>query len=113
MYIYKKEDLAEEYPQLHDAITLCELGGLKWKSLYMDPSGELSVVFDRLLTEERIKFALMHFLDVIYNDTNVDTISTKENIDYVYNYEKKYTQIFTPDGLDYRTNISSRCVVQI
>lgn len=112
MYIYTKEDL-KEYPQFHDAILLCELSGLKWVSLYMDPSGELAITFDRLLTEERIKFVLMHFLDIIYNECNIDAINPKENVDYVYNYYKKQTQIFTPDGLDYRNHIPSYNIIQM
>ena len=104
MVAFKKEQLAE-YPQLQDAITLCELGGLKFKSIYMDPNGEISIIFDRLLTEERVKFVLMHLLDIIYGDCNVSAIKPKQNVDFVYNFAGRCTQIFTPDGLDFRPHL--------
>lgn len=101
MIAFSKEQLAE-YPQLQDAITLCELGGLKFRSIYIDPDGEIAITFDRLLTEERVKFVLMHLLDIIYGDCNVSAIKPKQDVDFVYNFAGRCTQIFTPDGLDFR-----------
>lgn len=107
MYIYEKSALTE-HPQFFEAVLLSEMQTkAKWRSIYMDKSGELAVSFYGKLTEEQIKTVLMHFKDLIDGDTDINNISCKFNIDYSYYNEhhaigeKVHTQIFTPDGYDY------------
>lgn len=107
MIAHTKKELAK-YPYFLQAITLCELQGLKWNCLYMDPDGELAITFEGVLTEDNVRDVLMHFMDIIYNDTNVSNISTKKDVDYVVcnrhhaDGHSEYTQVFTPDGLSYK-----------
>lgn len=74
----------------------------------MDPNGELSVCFNGKLSEEQVKTVIMHFKDIIDGDTDVDKINPKVNVDYVIcnrhhaDNEGEFTQVFTPDGYDYR-----------
>lgn len=106
MYIFNKPELVH-YPEFQQAIILSELTtGAEWKSLYRDKMGELCITFADKLSEEQIKTILMHFKDLIDGDTDVDSISVKERIDYeydfsVYDISKKLTRIYTPDGYDY------------
>lgn len=107
MYIYERQELAE-HPMFHQAIILSEMQiGTKWRSIYRDKSGELSVSFYGKLTEEQIKTVLMHFKDLIDGDTDIPSISCEYNVDYTYsnlhNADKEgpYTQVFTPDGYNY------------
>ena len=113
MYIYKKEELD---PKFYDAVLLCELMGMKWNSLYMDKSGELCISFKGKLSEEQVRTVLMHFLDIIYNDTNINSISTEYHKDYKYTGNRNreiYTSVYTPDGVDYRKYQSSYAVMQM
>ena len=107
MYIYEKSELVE-HPMFWNAILLSEIQtNAKWRSIYMDKSGELAVSFYGKLSEEQIKTVLMHFKDLIDGDTDVNNISCKYGVDYSYdnghhaNGEKDYTQVFTPDGYNY------------
>lgn len=107
MYIYEREELAK-HPELKQAVWLSGLQtGAKWRSIYRDKDGELSVSFYGKLTEQQVKTVLMHFKDLIDGDTDVSSISCKYNVDYAYSNphstdkEGPYTQVFTPDGYDY------------
>lgn len=99
MYIYEKTEL-NEYPKLASVIQLCELGGLKWRDLYMDKSNELAITFYGILTKNQIKTVIMHFKDLIDGDTNVDEISVEEFSDFMYmnrhhsGKEREFTQIY-------------------
>ena len=107
MYIYERQELAE-HPMFQQAIMLSEMQiDKEWRSIYRDPSGELAVSFYGKLSEDNVKTVLMHFMDLVDGDTDLNKISPKYNVDYSYanghhaNGEKEYTQIFTPDGYDY------------
>lgn len=101
--LYYKENLPEVFK---NAVMLCELttDGAKFRSIYMDPNGELSINFDGHLSNEQVKTVIMHFKDIIDGDTNVDKITTEPFVDFVRWDSKndKYTQIFTPDGYNYK-----------
>ena len=94
MYCYVKSELPA---QVQNAITLCELQGMVWEDLYMDPQGELAVAFKGKLSEDQIKMVNMHFLDLLYGDTQEEKYN---QIDYDYNNGK--TSIFNPDGEDFK-----------
>ena len=76
------------------------------RSIYMDPTGECAISYYGHLSERDIKEVMINFC---YPDEDkcYDEIHPKLKKDFVYsihsNKEKDYTQIYTPDGLDYRT----------
>ena len=107
MYIYERQELAE-HPMFQQAVMLSEMTtGSKFRSIYRDKSGELSVSFYGKLSEEQVKTVLMHFKDLIDGDTDVPSIHCEYNVDYTYSNlhgadkEGPYTQVFTPDGYNY------------
>lgn len=107
MYIYKREDL-QKHPMFDQAVMLSEMQiRAKWRSIYRDKKGELSVSFFGKLTEEQVKTVLMHFKDLIDGDTDLSSISCEYNRDYTYSNphdadkEGAFTQVFTPDGYNY------------
>lgn len=112
MYYYKKEQLP---PAFHDAITLCEFAHLKWEDLYMDPHGELAIKFADKLSEGAIRMVLMHFLDIIYNECNLNKINPKEDIDYTYleNNKKVVTIVYTPDNISYKEIVRIHALTQV
>lgn len=113
MFTYNKEELPEK---LHDAVLLCELMGMKWTSLYMDPKGELAISFEGKLLEEQIRNVQMHFLDIVYNDTNMSRVKTEEFKDYIYlgnKQEGQRTVVYTPDGINYKKYMNKTPCVSI
>lgn len=105
-----------EIPYLHDAaLTLSYRTDAKhnpvykFRSLYMDISGECAISYYGHLTEEQIKEVMINFC-YPGEDKCYDEIYPKLGDNYIYNDEhscyptdKPHTMIFTPDGLDYRT----------
>ena len=79
----------------------------KLRSIYIDPSGECAISYYGHLTEQQIKEIMINFC-YPYEDKSYDDISPVERQDYVFSNphgtdkEGPYTQIYTPDGLDYR-----------
>ena len=79
----------------------------KLRSIYMDKSGECAISYYGILTEDQIKEIMINYC-YPYEDKCYDEISPVEHKDYVYcnlhgtDREAPFTQIFTPDGLDYR-----------
>lgn len=113
MYTYKKEELS---PRFHDAVLMCELMGMRWTSLYMDSKGELAISFDGILSEEQIRNVQMHFLDIVYNDTNMSRVKTEEFKDYIYlgnKQEGQRTVVYTPDGINYKKYMNEAPCVSI
>lgn len=103
MYTTTINDIENAF--LHDAVMLCEMQGFKLRSLYMDKDGECAVSFYGKLTEEQVKNILIQFY---LDDVLLDDIHPEYYKDYRYrtprnNCEKEYTDIFTPDGIDYRS----------
>lgn len=102
MYATTLNDIENDF--LHDAVMLCEMQGFKLRSLYMDKDGECAVSFYGKLTEEQVKNILIQFY---LDDVLLDDIHPEYYKDYSYrtprnNHEKEYTDIFTPDGINYR-----------
>lgn len=109
MYATNLNDIENAF--LHDAVMLCEMQGFKLRSLYMDKDGECAVSFWGKLNEEQIKNILIQFY---LDDVLLDDINPVFNKDYTYRYEvdpknggREYTDIFTPDGIDYKTMTTS------
>ena len=108
MYATTLNDIENAF--LHDAIIVCEMQGFKLRSLYMDKDGECAVSFYGKLTEEQVKNILIQFY---LDDVLLDDIHPEYYKDYKYenrrnaNGEEGFTQIFTPDGIDYRTMTTS------
>jgi hypothetical protein len=79
----------------------------KFRSLYIDHSGECAISYYGRLTEQQIKEVMINFCYPM-EDKSYDEITPQYNVDYHYenghhyNGESEYTIIFTPDGLDYR-----------
>lgn len=101
MYWSKIEEI--DVPVLHDAALLCSMQGMKFRSLYMDPQGELAISFYGRLPIEKIREVLIQFHenpDALYSSVNPE-----EHVDYIYqnDHQEGYTtQIYTPDGVNYR-----------
>jgi len=80
----------------------------KFRSLYMDKSGECAISYYGHLTEQQIKEVMINFC-CPEEDKSYDDIHPEYHKDYTYenshhaNGEGEYTTIYTPDGLDYRT----------
>lgn len=104
MYCYKKEELAAEYPKLHSAVVLCELMGYVWKSIYMDKSNELAIEFEGKLSEADVRNIKMHFMDLIDGECDFSHITTEYAQDYLYHHNDDgyTTEVYTPDGYDYK-----------
>ena len=106
MYATTIQDI--EIPFLHDAALACELKGFKFRSLYMDPTGECAISYYGHLTEQQIKEVIINFC-YPGEDKSYDEVHPEYLKDYTYenghhsNGEKEYTIIYTPDDLDYRT----------
>lgn len=104
MYATTLNDIENAF--LHDAVMMCEMQGFKLRSLYMDKDGECAVSFYGKLTEEQVKNILIQFY---LDDVLLDDIHPQYFQDYKYenghntDKEGEFTQIFTPDGIDYRT----------
>lgn len=105
-----------ENPYLHDAaMTLSHRVDskgnsiYKLRSIYIDPSGECAISYYGYLTEQQIKEVMINFC-YPGEDKSYDEIHPVEHKDFVYggdhvqySNDSEYTQIYTPDGLDYRT----------
>lgn len=102
MVAYKLCQL-KEYPQLYNALILCILGKLKWRDLYMDPSGELAISFYGKLNEKQIRTVLMHFKDILEGESHVELQDLQPLREY--QYFDDYTTIYTPDGYDYENMV--------
>lgn len=79
----------------------------KLRSIYMDKFGECAISYYGILTEQQIKEIMINFC-YPGEDKSYSEVNPIEHKDYVYcnrhhtDKEPEYTQIFTPDGLDYR-----------
>lgn len=113
MYTTSIQDI--ENPILHDAALVLSLREnskgekiFKFRSLYMDKSGECAISYYGHLTEQQIKEVMINFCYPL-EDKSYDEIHPEQYKDYTYenghcsNNEREYTTIYTPDGLDYRT----------
>lgn len=102
-------------PFLHDAAYVLSLREndkgekiFKFRSLYMDPTGECAISYYGHLTEQEIKEVMLNFC-YPGEDKSYDEIHPTIWEDYEFmkgNFSKgdpDYTTIYTPDGLDYRT----------
>jgi len=98
---------------LHDAAYVLSLREnskgekiFKFRSLYMDKSGECAISYYGRLNIDQIKEIMINFF-YPYEDKSCDELDPQYNIDYVYNNshntdkESEFTTIFTPDGLNY------------
>ena len=78
----------------------------KFRSLYMDKSGECAISYYGRLSEQEIKEVMINFC-YPGEDKSYDEIHPSYNKDYYYPYtdgtDEDYTIIYTPKGLDYRT----------
>ena len=78
----------------------------KFRSLYMDKSGECAISYYGYLTEQQIKEVMINFC-YPGEDKSYDDIYPTVWKDYVKGNSSEdnsdYTTIYTPDGLDYRT----------
>jgi hypothetical protein len=80
----------------------------KFRSLYMDKSGECAISYYGRLSEQEIKEVMINFCypgeDKCYDDIHPEYLYdyTYDNVHHA-NGEPNYTIIYTPDGLDYRT----------
>lgn len=93
MYWCKRQDI--DIPFIHDAVLLCEMKGLKLRDVYMDNHGELAIAFFGKLSKDDIKFVIMQFCK-----DDKEIAEPEEHQDFVY--RKDFTEIYTPDGVDYR-----------
>ncbi|MBQ7429416.1 MAG: hypothetical protein IJV29_07080 [Butyrivibrio sp.] len=113
MYATAIQDI--ENPILHDAALVLSLREndkgekiFKFRSLYMDKSGECAISYYGHLTEQQIKEVMINFCYPM-EDKSYDAIHPTVWKDYEYmkgNSSERnpdYTTIYTPDGLDYRT----------
>lgn len=102
MYISGKKELTK-HPKFHQAIVLCKYAKMSWRSIYMDPDNELAIQFNGKLSIKQIKLVLRHFLDLIAGEYT-EEINPQEHVDYSYNWDGNswYTQVFTPDGWDFK-----------
>lgn len=80
----------------------------KFRSLYMDKTGECAISYYGKLSEQEIKEIMINFC-YPYEDKCYNEINPQLRKDYTYNNghhangETEYTTIYTPDDLDYRT----------
>ena len=80
----------------------------KFRSIYMDKSGECAISYYGKLTNNQIKEIMINFCYPM-EDKCYDEIHPQYGIDYDYNNghhangESEFTTIYTPDGLDFRT----------
>ena len=80
----------------------------KFRSLYMDRSGECAISYYGRLSEQQIKEVMINFC-YPNEDKCYDDIHPEYHKDYTYdnghhaNGESNYTTIYTPDGLNYKT----------
>ena len=113
MYITSIQDI--ENPFLHDAAYVLSLREnskeekiYKFRSLYMDSSGECAISYYGHLTEQQIKEVMINFC-YPGEDKSYDEIHPKvwKNYEYMKGNASEgradYTAIYTPDGIDYRT----------
>lgn len=79
----------------------------KFRSLYMDKSGECAISYYGRLTDNQIKEVMINFCYPM-EDKCYDEVNPQSHKDYTYdnghysNGESEFTTIYTPDGLDYR-----------
>lgn len=92
MIYRKKEDLP---PQVYDAITLSELLGANWDSIYVDSNREIAIRFKGKLTPLQVKTITLHFMDIVLGDTDV-TIVKNDSF-----YSNGITEIYLPDGIKF------------
>lgn len=106
MYATSISDI--KVPYLHDAALACKLKGFKFRSLYMDSSGECAISYYGILSEQEIAEIMLNFC-YLGEDKSYDEINPKVWKDYEFmkgnssEGNPDYTTIYTPDGLDYRT----------
>lgn len=93
MYWYITEGIT--FPFIRNAVSTCEAKGFKLRDVYMDNRGELAISFFGKLSKEDIKFVIMQFCK---DDKKI--AEPEEHQDFVY--RKDFTEIYTPDGVDYR-----------
>ena len=78
----------------------------KFRSLYMDKSGECAISYYGRLNIDQIKEIMVNFC-YPHEDKSYDELDPQYGIDYDYNNphntdkESEFTTIFTPDGLNY------------
>lgn len=78
----------------------------KFRSLYMDKSGECAISYYGRLNIDQIKEIMINFF-YPHEDKSYDELDPQYDIDYAYNNshntdkESEFTTIFTPDGLNY------------
>lgn len=113
MYATSIQDI--ENPILHDAALVLSLREndkgekiFKFRSLYMDKSGECAISYYGHLTEQQIKEVMINFCYPL-EDKSYDEVHPTVWKDYEFmkgnssEGNPDYTTIYTPDGLDYRT----------
>lgn len=113
MYATSIQDI--ENPFLHDAALVLSLREndkgektYKFRSLYMDKSGECAISYYGYLTEQQIKEVMVNFC-YPGEDKSYDDIEPTMWRDYEYmkgnvsEGRPDYTVIYTLDSLDYRT----------
>ncbi len=103
MYATKIQDI--ENPYLHDAAYILELQGFKLRSIHMDPSGECAISYWGCLSVEQIATVIQNFWfgDVERNKA-LQLASDSHNHKWFRDasHPNGFTQIYTPDGVDYR-----------
>ena len=78
----------------------------KFRSLYMDKSGECAISYYGRLNIDQIKEIMINFC-YPHEDKSYDELDPQYDIDYAYNNshntdkESEFTTIFTPDNLNY------------
>lgn len=108
MYI-TKENLAK-YPEFHQAVQLCELMGMSWRSIYVDPSYELAITFKGTLSKEQVKNVIMHFCDLLVGECDSEAIKPELYQDYRYkDFSGQETEVYTPDDWSFERLIPVDC----
>lgn len=97
-----------EIPFLHDAALVCKLKGFNLRSIYVDPSGECAISYWGDISLQDSATILQNYIpdDV---DINECYAMVKEG-PYRRWFKSEdsthlngYTQIYTPDGINYKT----------
>ena len=104
MYATSISDIS--IPYLHDAAKVLSYrtyanhkSVYRFRSLYIDSAGECSIDYLGKLNEDQIKEVMINFC-YPGEDKSLSDINPRLGIDY--EYCDGFTEIYTPDGLDYR-----------
>ena len=105
--MYYTEVSTIEIPFLHDATMVCEEIGHKLRSIYVDPNGECAISYWGDLSLIDRARVLQNYLP--YDAPFEECYKMAQNKNYTRwfsectaKHPNGYTQLYTPDGIDYR-----------